>query len=106
MLHPLRGIQATQSEHRCAGAEWDVHDCFEVDRLAVLFRGPEFPLRESLHGIGVEAGIHPVHQLDAVHGAILADYGVEDYLSLHMSRSHFGRIFRIDLAQWDRPCQV
>ena len=83
-----------------------MHDGFEVDWLAMLFRRLKFPLCESLHGIGVEMRVHAVHQLNAVHGAILADHGVEDDFSLHMRCAQLGRIFRIHLAQRDGPCEV
>src|SRR6266853_4434570 len=102
-IRSFGGQAALQSESRRTGAEGNVYDGFEVNWFAMLFRGLKLPLRESFHGIGVEVGLHAVHQLDAVHGAVLADYGVEDYLSLHMRGAQFGRIFRIDLAQRDGP---
>src|ERR1700730_4855422 len=98
-VRSLWGQPAEQSESRRAGAEGDMYDGLEVDRFAVLFRGLKLPLGESLHRICVEVSFHAMHQLDAVHGAVLADYGVEDYLSLHMSGAQFGRILRVHLAQ-------
>src|ERR1700747_2261022 len=82
-------------KYRASRAEWDVHDCFEIDRLAMLLRGAEFPLRECFHRVRIQLRIDAVHQLDAVHAAILANNGIEHNLAIHVRRSQLRRVFRI-----------
>jgi len=92
-----------------------VHDGFEVDGFAAFFRRLKFPLRESLHRIGVEARVHAVHQLDAIHGAVLTDYGVQgqraslrrdllESLFPRLGKTCYGHDREADWAREQRVC--
>src|SRR6266849_1502871 len=87
-----------------ARTERNVHDGFEIDRLAAFLRWAEFPLRERFRRVGIQLRIDAVNQLDAVHAAILADDGVEYNLSVYVQCAKLGRIFRIHFFQgrWSR----
>ena len=103
--HRLKPAPHEILKTRAARTERDVHDGFEVDRFAVFFRGAEFPLRESFHRIGIETRVHAVHQLDAVHAAVLADDRVEHDFSFHMHVAKLGRILRIHFPQGNGPAR-
>src|SRR6266487_4075470 len=59
--------------------------------------GAEFPLAERFHRISIQLLVDAAHQLNAIHRAIAADYGVEHNLSFHAFVDQSGRILRIDL---------
>ena len=83
-------------------AERNVDDGLEIDGLAFLGGGLEFPLRESLYGVGVKLRVDAAHKLNAVHGAILANHAVEDHFSLHVILDHRLRILGVNLVQGHR----
>jgi hypothetical protein len=47
--------------------KWDVHDGFEIDGRALPRCGPELPLAQGFHGVGIELLIETPNQLDAIH---------------------------------------
>src|SRR5208283_3012045 len=80
-------------------AEGNVNDGLEVDGLTFLGGGLEFPLRESLDGVGVKLRVDAAHKLNAVHGTVLTNHAVEDHFSLHVILDQSLRIFWVNLAQ-------
>lgn len=78
------------AEHRGAGlavgwgVEGDVDDGFEFDGSTLFGGGAELPLAEGVHGVGVELAVNAADELDAIHRAVAADYGVEDDFALDM----------------------
>ena len=60
------------------GVEGHVDDSFEFDGGSLFGGGAELPLAEGVHGVGVQLLVDAAHQLNAVDGAVAADYGVED----------------------------
>ncbi len=58
--------------------EGDVDDGFEFDGDALFGGGAELPLAEGVHGVGIKLLVDAADELDAVNGAVAADYGVED----------------------------
>ena len=61
--------------------------------------GPELPLRERFHGIAIQLRIEPLHNLNAVHRAILANDRVQNHLAAHVVGDQRLRIFRIHCLQ-------
>ena len=64
------------------GVEGDVDDGFEFDGGALFGGGAELPLAEGVHGVGVQLAVDAADELDAIHGAVAANYGVEDDFAL------------------------
>ena len=60
MFDPFR-LRGAQSERGRSRAERNVHDGFEIDRLAALFGRLKFPLRQGFHGVGIKLRIHAMH---------------------------------------------
>jgi hypothetical protein len=61
-----------------------VHDGFQVDGRALPRCGPELPLAQGFHGIGIELLIQAANQFDAIYRAVSANYGVKHDLSFYM----------------------
>jgi len=59
------------------GVERDVDYGFELDGGALFDGGAKLPLAQGLHGVGVELVVDAADELDAVDGAVTANYGVK-----------------------------
>lgn len=86
-----------------AEMEGDMDYRFELDGSTFASDGrAEFPPGQRLHRVGVELRVESADELNAVHGPIFADDGVEDHFAFDVGLNQLRRIFWIHFAHRNR----